>query len=211
MTKFIVILFFWNGHPNRGLISKQLLLVTMICFLDACSTLNYSQLNPDSKSFHPKTIAVLPANIGEHEGARDVIDPAVSLKLIKSKWYSNVVDASTVKTKLIQSSEISDELTKYVQQLNTLGISDPALVGKLREGLKTEALFLTSVTSWGYGRQDGNKVARVGIGVKLIDTTKGTVIWKANHELIEEYTLFKPKLNTMTDELLALLLKEMPH
>jgi hypothetical protein len=54
-------------------------------------------------------------------------------------------------------------------------------------------------------------VARVGLGVKLVDASKGTVIWKANHELVEEYTLFRPKLNKMTDELLAMLFKEMPH
>ena len=183
----------------------------IICFLTGCSSINYSQLSPDSKSFHPKTIAVLPATIGEHESARDVIDLAVSMKLVRTKWFANVVDAGSVKTQVTQSSEISDDLGKYIQQLNTLGVSDPALSGKLKEGLNADALFLTYVTSWGYGRSDGNKVARVGLGVKLVDASKGTVIWKANHELVEEYTIFKPKLNNMTDELLTMLLKEMPH
>jgi len=190
---------------------KQLAFVLIIGFLTGCSSINYSQLSPDSKSFHPKTIAVLPATIGEHESARDLIDTAVSMKLVKTKWFANVVDAGSVKTQITQSTEISDELGKYIQQLNVLGVSDPALAGKLREGLNADALFLTYVTSWGYGRSDGNKVARVGLGVKLVDASKGTIVWKANHELVEEYTLFKPKLNNMTEELLTLLFKEMPH
>jgi hypothetical protein len=190
---------------------RKLAFVLFISFLTGCSSINYSQLSPDYKSFHPKTIAVLPATIGDHESAREVIDSAVSMKLVKTKWFANVVDAGSVKTQITQSSEIADELGKYIQQLNALGVSDPGLAGKLKEDLNADALFLTYITSWGYGRSDGNKVARVGLGVKLVDASKGTVIWKANHELVEEYTIFKPKLNNMTDELLTLLFKEMPH
>ncbi|MFI5304228.1 MAG: hypothetical protein ACHQYP_05460 [Nitrospiria bacterium] len=190
---------------------KPLALLLFVSFLPACSSINYSQMSPDSKTFHPKTIAVLPATIGQYEASRDVIDSAVSTKLVQSKWFTKVVDAASIKTQITKSTEISDELGKYIQQLNALGVSDPGLTGKLRKDLKADALFLTYVTSWGYGRQDGNKVARVGLGVKLVDASKGTVIWKANHELVEEYTLFKPKLNNMTDDLLAMLFKEMPH
>jgi hypothetical protein len=190
---------------------KPLVFVLFVSIFSGCSSVNYSQLSSDSKTFHPKTIAVLPATIGEFEQSRDVIDSAVSLKLVQSKWFKNVVDAASIKTKVTQSTEISDELGKYIQKLNMLGVSDPGLTGKLGKDFNTEALILTQVTSWGYGRQDGNKVARVGLGVKLVDLSKGTVIWKANHELVEEYTLFKPKLNKMTDELLAMLFKEMPH
>ncbi|MBI1823753.1 MAG: hypothetical protein HY200_07555 [Nitrospirae bacterium] len=190
---------------------KPFVIIWAVVFLSGCSSINYSQLSPDSKHFHPRTIAVLPATIGEHESSREVVENAVSSKLVKTKWFSNVVDAGNVKSQMIQSGELSDSLGKYIQQLNTLGVSDPNLSEKLRESLSAEALFLTYVTSWGYGRQDGNKVARVGLGVKLIDSSKGTVIWKANHELIEEYTIFKPKLANLTDDLLTLLFKEMPH
>jgi hypothetical protein len=186
-------------------------LFLLLAYLTGCSTINYSQLSPDSKQFHPKSIAVLPATIGEFEASREIIETAVSEKLVKTKWFASVVDTRNIKTRMSQSSEISDKLGKYIQQLNALGVSDPGLALQLRDSLKTDALFLTYVTSWGYGRQDGNKVAKVGLGVKLIDSSKGTVIWKANHELVEEYTIFKPKLNKMTDELLTMLLKEMPH
>lgn len=194
-----------------GAYLNKIQLFLLIAYLTGCSTINYSHLSPDSKQFHPKSIAVLPATIGEFEASREIIETAVSEKLVKTKWFVSVVDTGTIKTLMSQSSEISDNLGKYIQQLNALGVSDPGLALKLRDNLKTDALFLTYVTAWGYGRQDGNKVAKAGLGVKLIDSSNGAVIWKANHELVEEYTIFKPKLNKMTDELLTLLLKEMPH
>ena len=191
---------------------KPYLLIFLLSVAAAgCSGINYSQVAPESKSFHPRSVAVLPASIGEYESAREIVESAVSVKLVKTKWFSNVADASTIRARITQSPDISESAGKYIQQLNTLGVSDPVLAGRLREELNADALFLTYVTSWGYGRQDGNKVARVGLGVKVIDTRNGSVVWRANHELIEEYTIFKPALPKMTDELLSLLLKEMPH
>ena len=191
----------------KSIVFIALLFITF----NGCSGLNFSQLSPDAKNFHPKTIAVLPATVGEYEASRDVIDGVVSKKLTKSGWFTNVTDAQTIKTQLTSSPELSADVQAYIQKMNTLGISDSVLAGKLRESLKANALFMTYVTSWGYGRLDGNKIGRVGLGVKLIDASKGTVIWKANHELITEYTFFAPKLPKMAEEVLAVLLKEMPH
>ncbi|MFQ5779808.1 MAG: hypothetical protein ACE5HN_03365, partial [Nitrospiria bacterium] len=85
------------------------------------------------------------------------------------------------------------------------------LDARLRNTVNADAFFLTYVTSWGYGTMEGEKVGRVGLGVKLVDASKGAVIWKANHELIEGYWLLKPKLNGIADDVLDLLIDEMPH
>lgn len=192
---------------------KKLLIVLIFAALSftGCASINFSQLSPAAKDFHPKTIAVLPATVGEYEPARDIIDTIVSQSLAKTGWYDNIADAITIKTHVTSSPELASNIGNYIQQLTTLGVSEPALTAKLRESLHTDALFLVYVTSWGYGRLEGNKVARVGLGVKLIDASKGTVMWKANHEIIEEYTLFKPKIEDMADKLMKLLMKEMPH
>ena len=190
---------------------RLVLFLLVALSLASCASINFSQLGPEAKDFHPKTIAVLPATVGEHEPARDIVDTIVSQSFVKTGWYDNIADAVTIKTQLTNSPELAKNIGNYIQQLNTLGVSDPALTTKLREALQTDALFLVYVTSWGHGRLEGNKVARVGLGVRLIDASKGTVMWKANHELIEEYWVIKPTLDKMAEELMALLLKEMPH
>jgi hypothetical protein len=58
---------------------------------------------------------------------------------------------------------------------------------------------------------EGNKVGRVDLEVKLVDPETGMILWQANHERIERCLFFRPKRNSMTEELLNLLLKEMPH
>lgn len=190
---------------------KMLFLFLAVIFISGCAGINYSQMSPEAKDFHPKTIAVLPATVGEHESSRDIIDTVVSSSLLKSGWYQNVVDSVTIKTQVSSSSELANDLTGYIQKMNTLGISDSAVISKLNDSLHTEALLLTYVTSWGYGREDGDKVARVGIGLKLVNAGSGQLIWKANHEIIEDYTFFKPSLDEMAKEVMTELLDEMPH
>lgn len=191
---------------------KRLLSVFLaLGLLAGCTGINFSQISHEAKDFHPNTIAVLPATVGEYESSRDVVDSIVSQRLAKTGWYNNVVDALTIKTQVNSSPELAENILKYIQQLNALGISEPTLTAKLRESLNSDALFLVYVTSWGYGRYEGNKIARVGLGVKLIDASKGTIIWKANHEIIEEYWVIKPTLDKMAEKLMALLLEEMPR
>ncbi|MBW7957915.1 MAG: hypothetical protein H3C68_08500 [Deltaproteobacteria bacterium] len=180
-------------------------------FLAGCAGINFSQLSPDAKDFHPKTIAVMPATVGEHESSRDIIDGVVSASLLKSKRYDNIVDSTTIKTQISNSTELANELAFYIQKINTLGVSDPQSVAKLRESIEAEAILLTYVSSWGYGRADGNKVARVGLGLKLVDSSTGRIVWKASHELIEEYTIIRPDQAKMADKLMRMLIKEMPR
>ncbi len=190
---------------------RRIALLVAAFGLFGCASVNFSMLNPGAKEFHPKAIAVLPATVGEHEAARDVIDVVVSKSLAGRGWFENVVDASTLKAQAESAPDLANDLSTYIQKVNTLGISDSALAGKLHGSLKADALFLTYVTAWGYGRTEGSKVGRVGLGIKLVDASTGTVMWKANHELVEDYWIFKPKLDGMAEELLDLLLKEMPH
>lgn len=190
---------------------KRLLFIFVALSFTGCASINFSQVSPDAKDFHPKTIAVLPATVGQYESARDVIDTIVSQSLVKTGWYDNIEDSVSIKAQVSSSPELAANIGNYIQQLNTLGMSEPILTAKLHEALQTDALFLVYVTSWGYGRLEGNKVARVGLGVKLVNASKGAIMWKANHEFIEEYWVFKPTLETMAEKLMALLLKEMPR
>lgn len=187
------------------------IMFVLIAALAGCAGLNFSQTSPEAKDFHPKTIAVLPATIGEHESARDVAEAVVAKKLSESMWYEAVVDSAAVKKMITESKELGDNVQNYIQQVNTLGTSDAALTQKLRDGLQVDALLLTSVTAWEYGRMEGNKVAKAGLGLKLVDAATGVIVWKANHELIDEYLAVKPSLDRLAEKLMKRLMKEMPH
>lgn len=178
--------------------------------LSGCGGLNFSQTSPEAKDFSPSSVAVLPATVGEHESSRSIIDEAVSKKLKETGAFEAVTDGSEVAQKLASSAEVANSMEGYIQKLNTLGISDAAASAKLGDSLQTDALFLTYVTSWGYGRQEGNKIARVGLGIRLVNASTGTVVWKANHELTEEYWMIKPDLAGLSEKLLSIMLKEIP-
>ncbi len=192
-------------------VSLRLLPALVLLLLAGCAGLNYSELNPNEKDFHPKSIAVLPVTVGDNEPARDVVDAVMAQKLADTHWFQNVVDPVSIKNRITASQDLSNEVQGYIQKINTLGVSDPAVCGKLKDSLNADALLLTYVTAWGYGRQDGNKVARVGLGVKLIDASNGAIVWKASHEIVEDYMILRPGLDKLSEKVAAMLMKEMPH
>ncbi|MBI2413566.1 MAG: hypothetical protein HYV24_10205 [Deltaproteobacteria bacterium] len=179
-------------------------------FLTGCGGLNFSQVSPDAKDFSPSSIAVLPATVGEFESSRSTIDDLVSRKLLETGLFDEVKESATIKNQVSGSSEIASSMEGYIQRLNTLGISDAAVSSKLKDALHADAFFLAYVTSWGYGRQGGDKVARVGLGIRLINPSNGTIVWKANHELVEEYWMIKPDLGKLAEKLLSEMFEEMP-
>ncbi|MFQ5580872.1 MAG: hypothetical protein ACE5FZ_09685 [Nitrospiria bacterium] len=196
--------------PGKQIKKISLFFLTIV-FIVGCGGLNFSQISPEARNFHPKTIAILPATVGQYESARDVVDVAASKNLANRGWFDNVIDVTSIKAQTSRTPELANDLSAYIQRINTLGISDSEMAKRLHNRLKADALFLTYITSWGYGRMEGNKVGRVGLGLKLVDASKGTIIWKANHELTEDYLLFKPKLDNIADDVLEVLLDEMPH
>ncbi|MBI2399470.1 MAG: hypothetical protein HYV23_00125 [Deltaproteobacteria bacterium] len=190
---------------------KKVVLFLFAVVLSGCAGVNFSQVNPEAKDFHPKTIAVMPATVGEYESSRDIIEQVISSSLLKTGYFENVVDSTSVKTQVAGSAELANDVSSFIQKLNTIGVADTEAVSRIKTTVNTEALFLTYVTSWGYGRSEGNKVARVGLGVKLVNAANGQLVWKANHEVTEDYTIIKPGLDDMAKDVMSVLIKEMPR
>ena len=70
---------------------------------------------------------------------------------------------------------------------------------------------MVNVDYWNYSKESDNKVAKVGIGIKMVDAGSGKILWKAGHHEAEEYVLFKPKLPDVAKNLVKKMIKEMPH
>lgn len=190
---------------------RKIVLLLFVVILSGCAGVNFSQVNPEAKDFHPKTIAVMPATVGEYESSRDIVEQVISSSLLKTGYFENVVDSTSMKTQVAGSTELANDVSSFIQKLNIIGVADTEAVSRIKTTVNTDALFLTYVTSWGYGRSEGNKVARVGLGVKLVNASNGQLVWKANHEVTEDYTLMKPNLSDMAKDVMSVLIKEMPR
>lgn len=199
-------------HPRCVSMKKIItaFLFVIASFLAGCGGLNFSQVSPDAKDFSPSAVAVLPATVGEFESSRSTIDDLVSRKLLETGLFEEVKESAAIKNQVSGSAEIASSMEGYIQRLNTLGLSDAAVSAKLKDALHADAFFLTYVTAWGYGRQGGDKVARVGLGIRLINPSNGSIVWKANHELVEEYWMIKPDLGKLAEKLLSEMFEEMP-
>jgi hypothetical protein len=57
----------------------------------------------------------------------------------------------------------------------------------------------------------GDKIARVGLSMKLIDTTTGKTMWRAGHLVTEEYRFLRPELTSMALSLTRKMIDRMPH
>lgn len=190
---------------------RKVMLFLFAVILSGCAGVNFSQVNPEAKDFHPRTIAVMPATVGEYESSRDIIEQVISSSLLKTGYFENVIDSTSIKTQVAGSTELANDISLFIQKLNTIGVADTEAAARIKTTVNTEALFLTYVTSWGYGRSEGNRVARVGLGVKLVNAASGQLVWKANHEVTEDYTIIKPDLDDMAKDVMTVLIKEMPR
>lgn len=177
----------------------------------ACGGLRYSQLAPEAKDFRPKKIGLLPVDVGTYEEARGVIDDIIAGELVKRKWFQDVVAADTVSRQLQANEELRKAVTEYVAKLKTVNFSDPELSKIIGRIVSVDAFLIVNVDYWQYTMENKDKIAKVGMGVKMIDAGTGVVMWKASHHEIETYKLFKPELAKVAKKLATVMIDEMPH
>ena len=102
-------------------------------------------------------------------------------------------------------------MVSYYSTLETLGQSNKEEAIMLGQAFNAEALRVVSVNSWDYARVEGDNLARVAFGLRLIDANKGTIIWKARHRIGESYIFFKPSLSDVVEDLAEEMIESMPR
>jgi hypothetical protein len=188
-------------------------LVSILCVwgLVGCGGIRYSQVDADAKNFHPKRVGVLPVDVGSYEEARGVVDLSIAGVLAEKKWFEDVVAGDTMKNLLLSNEEFRKTVLDYTVKVKTVNFSDPVLSKKIGNIAKIDAFLLVNVDYWLYTKESDNKVGKVGLGIKMIETASGKMMWKAGHHLDESYTLFKPALPDVAHKLVRQLVNEMPH
>lgn len=176
-----------------------------------CGGLRYSQVAPDAKDFHPQKIGVLPVDVGSYEEARGVIDQIIAGALADKQWFTDVVAAETINNQIQSNDELRKVMFEYLSKLKTVNFSDVQLSKKIGELSKIEAFLVVNVDYWNYTKENDKKVAKVGIGIKMINASTGNILWKAGHHEAEDYMLFKPKLPDVARSLIKKMISEMPH
>ena len=186
-------------------------ILTALLILQSCGGLRYSQLSPEAKDFHPQRIGILPADPGSYEEARDVIDEILAGDLAGRGWFSDVVAGETMKRLIASNKDLRNVVSDYINKMATVNYSDPELARKIGDTARVDAFLIAYVDFWNYTREADEKVAKVGLALKLIDVSKGQIVWKAGHHEIEDYLFMRPRLTDVAERLAKKMFNEMPH
>ena len=197
------------------LVTRRVFIVSLVILLFVtllgCGGLRYSQVAPEAKNFHPKSVGVLPVDVGTYEEARGVIDQVIAGVLVDTQWFTDVVAADIISNQLQSNEELRKVYLDYISKLKAVNFSDPEMSKKIGEISKVDAFLVINVDYWNYTKENEKKVTKVGIGIKMIDASSGKILWKAGHHEAEDYMLIKPKLPDVAKDLVRKMIKEMPH
>lgn len=179
--------------------------------LSSCGGIDVNRSFIGVDRFHPQKIVVLPIRVGSYDMSREIVEYFVARKLAATGWYKDVVDSQMVQSRLSESPVLLRDVSDFVVSFNTLGVSNRLLAQKLGEVFQAQALLLVNVNDWGYGRVEGEKAAKVGLTLNVVDSNSGDLIWKGSHRLVEEYMIFRPNLDDICEKLVVMMIEEMPH
>lgn len=179
--------------------------------LAACGGIRYSQVHPDAKEFHPKTIALLPVDVRTSYEATGMADEVFTRVLRKNGLFRKVVSPTEIRERMEKDPAFSKEVTDYVTKFRAVSFSDPVLTRALADRLEIEAILLVTVDYWYYTVEGEDKIAKVGFAVDLVDASTGRIAWKAAHHEQKTYWLIKPALPDLAESVAGTITGEMPR
>ncbi|HBB16496.1 MAG TPA: hypothetical protein DCZ97_05630 [Syntrophus sp. (in: bacteria)] len=186
-------------------------LAVLLLNILSCGGLRYSQVSPEAKDFHPRRIAVLPAEATTFPEAKGAIDRLFAELLSERGWFSSVIGGKTFGHLLEKDAELRQAASEYLEKLDKVSFSDPALSGRIGVLIDVEALLLVRVDYWNYTTEKDNKVGKVSLSVTLIEAKTGKTVWTAIHHRISDYVIIKPDLPDVARDLIREMIGYMPH
>ncbi len=179
--------------------------------LAGCEGLRFVQTAEEAKDFHPKSIGVLPVDVGIYKDAQGKVDGIITEVLVGTKWYTTVIGGEEIRKRIEANEVLRKSVDVYLAKLRELNFSDPELCKVIAELCGIEAILIPTVDVWEYTMLAGDKIARVGISMRLVDTRSGKTMWKAGHQVTEEYRFLKPELTGMGRSMIRKMVDRMPH
>ncbi|MBU1183639.1 MAG: hypothetical protein KJ663_00450 [Proteobacteria bacterium] len=186
-------------------------LAILLLGLFGCGGLRYSHVSPEAKDFHPRRIAVLPADVKTFPEAKGSIDSLISEALSERKWFAAVVGGEEIGRRLETDETLRQAVAEYLAKLDKVSFSDPALSGRIGELTRAEALVLVRVDYWNYTKENDKKVGKVSLSLTLIEAGTGKIVWMAGHQRASDYLIMKPALPDVARDIIREMIDYMPH
>jgi hypothetical protein len=187
------------------------ILAALLLSIPGCGGLRYSQVSPEAKDFHPRRIAVLPADATTFPEAKGTVDRLFAELLSERGWFSSVVGGETFERRLETDAELRHTASEYLAKLDKVSFSDPALSGRIGALIDVEALLLVRVDYWNYTTEQDKKVGKVSLSIVMIEAKTGKTVWTAIHQRISDYLIIKPDLSDMARGLIREMIGYMPR
>ncbi len=186
-------------------------LAILLLGLFGCGGLRYSHVSPEAKDFHPRRIAVLPADVKTFPEAKGAIDSLISEALSERKWFAAVVGGEEIGLRLETDETLRQAVAEYLAKLDKVSFSDPALSGRIGELTRAEAFVLVRVDYWNYTKENDKKVGKVSLRLTLIEAGTGKIVWTAGHQRASDYLIMKPALPDVARDIIREMIDYMPH
>jgi len=186
-------------------------LAILLLGLFGCGGLRYSHVSPEAKDFHPRRVAVLPADVKTFPEAKGSIDSLISEVLSERKWFAVVVGGEEIGRRLATDETLRQAVAEYLAKLDKVSFSDPALSGRIGELTSAEAFVLVRVDYWNYTKENDKKVGKVSLSLTLIEAGTGKIVWTAGHQRASDYLIMKPALPDVARDIIREMIDYMPH
>jgi hypothetical protein len=187
------------------------ILAFLLLGLLGCGGLRYSQVSPEAKEFHPRGIALLPADTTVFPEAKGSIDRIFAEVLGERKWFADIVGGEEIGRRLETDPELRQAVTGYLAKLGNVSFSDPDLSSSIGALTNTEAFLLVRVDYWNYTTENDNKVGKVSLSITMVEAKTGKTIWSAVHNRASDYLIIKPDLPDVARNLIREMIGYMPH
>ena len=186
--------------------------IAILCLgILGCGGLRFSEISPEARDFHPRRIAVLPADTTAFAEAKGVVDRLFAEALIERQWFSNVVGGEAIGRRLESDEAFRKVVAGYLAKRANVSFSDVELSGRIGGLTGAEAFLLVRVDYWNYTTEKDKKLAKVSLSITMVEAKTGKALWIASHHKISEYLIIRPDLPDVAKDLIREMIGYMPH
>lgn len=190
---------------------KILAIIFLFLGLSGCGELRYSEISPEAKNFHPRQIAILPADVTAFPEAKGSVDRLFAEVLDERHWFTRISGGENIAAQLQKDEELRKAVSEYLEKLAKVKFSDPVLSSKIGVLTGAEAFLINRVDSWNYTVEDDKKLAKVGLSITMVEAKTGQILWNAAHSRVSDYLIVQPDLANMARGLIREMTDRMPH
>ena len=195
---------------GAAVVKKSFILAILLLSLLGCGGVRYSHVAPEAKDFPFRRIALLPADVRVFPDAKGTVDQLFAQVLTKKGRFDAVVGADEIMRRMEMNQDLRDAVEEYLEKLDKLSFSDSELSRQIGRLTDTEALLLVRVDYWHYTQKGDNRLARVGLGVTLVQAQTGKTLWAAGQDRTSDFLIRRPELANMAEGVIGELIETMP-